>query len=180
MLLHDPLGVHPSNSCKSFKGATRLGATGPATLRKMALWEGLWKTSWNLWKTSENLWKPLKTSEKPLKSSENLWKASLSAQRPSQRQISLSEPLRPVAPIPVAPQTLSETGKPWCLLRRWRHSLARFRREVHRNRVLACRQQSKPNGRTRAPPGKQQVDLLLNGEQKRGERKGNKGKNKVD
>ena len=76
----------------------------------MALWEGLWegfekplKTLWKPLKASENLWKPLKTSE-------NFWNppSQRPARRPSQRQISLSEPLRPVAPNRVAPQSFSE------------------------------------------------------------------------
>ena len=66
-------------------GALR-GNTTRNSERKMALWEGLW----------EGLGKPLKASE------------NLPSRRPSQRQISLSEPLRPVAPNRVAPWTFSE------------------------------------------------------------------------
>ena len=49
------------------------------------------RTSENIWKNSENLWKPLKTSENP--------PSQRPSQRLSQRQISLSEALGPVAPI---------------------------------------------------------------------------------
>ena len=90
---------------KTFAGVSRgntiRGNTTRNSERKMALWEGLWEGHW---KTSENLWKPLKTSEK-------LWNhpSQRSSQRPSQRQISLSEPLSPVAPNRVAPWNSYDT-----------------------------------------------------------------------
>ena len=77
------------------RGKTIRGNTTRNSERKMALREGLWE---GLWKISENLWKPLRTSE-------NLWNppSQRSSPEPSQWQISLSEPLRPVAPNRVAP-----------------------------------------------------------------------------
>ena len=57
-----------------------------------------------------------KNTQKALReTSENLWNPP--SQRPSQRQISLSEPLRPVAPNGVAPWTFSEFCKRWVWIR---------------------------------------------------------------
>ena len=84
-------------------------ATRPATLRGKWHSERVSERAFEKpLKTSKNLWKPLKTSQtlsKPLKTSENLWNppSQRSSQRPSQRQIFLSEPLSPVAPNRVAP-----------------------------------------------------------------------------
>ena len=71
--------------------------------------ESLWEESLPLrgpLKISENLWKPLETFWKPLKTSENP-----PSQRPSQRQISLSEALGPVAPSRVAPWNLCPSAR---------------------------------------------------------------------
>ena len=88
--------VNKGGNLEKVQGATRLGETGlRASERENCLWEGLWE---DLWKSLKNLWKisekSLKTSEKSLKTSEKSLKTS---QRPSHRQISLSEadfPLR--------------------------------------------------------------------------------------
>ena len=96
-------------SLQEFEGATRLGATRPATLRGKWHSERVSERAFEKpLKTSKNLWTPLKTSQalsKPLKTSENLWNppSQRSSQRPSQRQICLSEHLSPVAPNRVAP-----------------------------------------------------------------------------
>ena len=96
--MKDQHGKHRPNITWTFAGVLRgntiRGNTIRNSERKMALWEGLWE---GLWKTSENLSKPLKTSE-------SLWNSS---QRPSQRQISLSEPLSPVDPNRIAPWSFS-------------------------------------------------------------------------
>ena len=75
--------------------------------RTESLWErnlplrGPLKTSEKSLKNSANFWKPLETSKNLSKPLNTLSKPSLSeaCQRPSQRQISLSEALGPVAPI---------------------------------------------------------------------------------
>ena len=99
-----------NHCCRSFKGQHDLGATWPATLRgkwhsggrvSERVFEKPLKTSKNLWeplKTSQALWKPLKTSEDP--------PSQRSSQRPSQRQISLSEPLRACCPQSCCPLKL--------------------------------------------------------------------------
>ena len=98
------------------RGNTIRGNTTRNSERKMALWEGLWEGLWKTLKTSKNLWKPLKTSE-------NLWNppSQRSSQRPSRRQISLSEPLSPVAPNRVAPWNSYElsSSSPQTFLNIW-------------------------------------------------------------
>ena len=80
------------------RGNTIRGNTTRNSEMRGSLMRGPLKNLWKPLKTSKNLWKPLKTSE-------NLWNppSQRSSQRPSQRQIFLSEPLSPVAPNRVAP-----------------------------------------------------------------------------
>ena len=89
---HAVLCLKPCFPWRQFKGQTRLGVTG---LRASDS-EPLRGKSASERVSSEDLWKPLKDLWKPLKTSEDLWKPSLSE---TQRQISLSEALGPVAPI---------------------------------------------------------------------------------
>ena len=97
-------------SLEKVHGATRLAATGlTASEREICLSEGLRedlsKNSEPPPKNGDNLRKLLKTSKKnlrnPLKTSIDLTKKIRKphSQRPSQRQVCLSEALRPVAPI---------------------------------------------------------------------------------
>ena len=89
------LGHTPSTAGTFLVGVSR-GNTIRGN-RPESLWEGNLPLRGAL-KISKNLWKPLKNFWKPLKASENP-----PSQRPSQRQISHSEALGPVAPNRVAP-----------------------------------------------------------------------------
>ena len=121
---------------RKFKGQHEYGATRlRASEREICLWEGLWE---DLWKSLKNLWKPLR---KPLKTSQKkkLWKSPSQRPshhlRPSQRQISLSEALGPVAPIAL-PLELSPNWQEfkatvpaagcWCQQRRWASLTAKW------------------------------------------------------
>ena len=87
--------------------------------RTESLWEGNLPLRGSLREPLKNLWNPLKTSKtlwKPLETSENP-----PSQRPSQRQISLSEALGPVAtihlPLKLSPNNYLRVF--WC--NRWCH-----------------------------------------------------------